>query len=172
MSILASSDFKNGRYRVALNPEQSIGFQEAIDYVEKYYLKRLFGIDLYNLFIADLALPTAGQPTAARFIKVFNAFDYQHTDDCIYSSEGIKEMLKGFVYFYWLRDLNKKVATTGTIKTKSSNSENISSNWAGATSRYNQAVDSFEVIQIWMDCFDSENYPEYKGELVERAYQF
>jgi hypothetical protein len=122
----------------------------------------LFGLDLYALFAADLAAPVVGDPTAPRFVKVYNAFDYQ--DNCnIYSSEGIKEMLKGFTYFYYLRDLNKKVATTGTIITKSANSENISSLWANCTSRFNEAVDTYNTIQIYMECFDSVNYPEYEG---------
>ena len=172
MSILSQNDFVSGRYALSINPNQVATLQIHIDYVENYYLKRLFGIVLYDLFIADLALPVVGEPTSARFIKVFNAFDYQDTNDCIYSSEGIKEMLKGLTYFYYLRDLNNKVATTGTIVTVSANSENVSALWANVTSRYNEGVNTYWVISQYMYDFDSINYPEFTGVGTSIVHQF
>lgn len=172
MSILSpTSDFSTGRYIIPLNPTQTVDLQVQIDYVENYYLKRLFGLELYDLFVIDLALPVAGDPTTPRFIKVFNPFDEQ--DNCsIYSSEGIKEMLKGLTYFYYLRDLNKKVTTSGTAITNSANSENISSLWANCTSRYNEAVDTYCAIQYYMCSVDSANYPEYEGVSIKKVNQF
>jgi len=172
MSILNITDFNSGRYKIPLNPEQNTDLQIQIDYVENYYLKRLFGIDLYNLFIADLALPVVGEPTDPRFVKVFDSFDYQYTNDCIYTSEGIKEMLKGLTYFYYLRDLNKIVTTVGTTIAKSANSENVSALWANVTSRYNESVDTFNVIQLYMNNFNSVDYPEFEGNGICKVNQF
>ncbi len=172
MSILKTTDFDSGRYKLSINPNQETDLQIHIDYVENYYLKRMFGIELYDLFILDLLAPVVGEPTDPRFIKVFNAFDYQDDNDCIYSSEGIKEMLKGLTYFYYLRDLNNKVATTGTIETVSANSENVSALWANVTSRYNEAVETYRVIGCYMFDFDSVTYPEYKGVGINIVHQF
>lgn len=162
MSILSTSDFEDGRYRIALNPEQDADLQIQIDFVENYYLKRLFGIELYDLFVLDLAAPVVGEPTDPRFVKIFNSFDFQDTDEFIYTSEGIKQMLKGFTYFFYLRDLNDKVGTASTLKTKSANSKNTSA-WFVTVSRYNQAIESYRVMQLFMNDFDSANYPEYRG---------
>ncbi len=172
MSILKLSDFEQGRYKIPLDPEQGPDLQIQIDYVENYYLKRLFGIELYDLFVIDLALPVAGEPTTPRFVKVFNAFDFQDTNDIIYSSEGIKELLKGLTYFYYLRDLNKRVTTVGTTVTKSANSENVTALFANVTSRYNEGIDTLWTIQRYMADFNSADYPEYKGVLVDKVYQF
>lgn len=171
MSIIKLSDFDKGRYRIPRNQNQNDDLQIQIDYVENYYLKRLFGIELYELFIEDLALPTVDEPTAARFVKVYNPFDYQDSDEEIYSSEGIKEMLKGLIYFYYIRDLDKKPTSVGTKQTESDNSKNVSP-ISIAISRYNEAVDTFRAIQLYMDVFDNSQYPEYKGICIEKAHGF
>lgn len=172
MSILKLTDFDQGRYKIPLNPVQGPDLQIQIDYVENYYLKRMFGIELYDLFVIDLAAPTAGDPTDPRFVKVFNPFDFQDTNEIIYSSEGIKEMLKGLTYFYYLRDLNKRTTTVGTTVAKSANSENVDALFANVTSRYNEGIDTLWTIQRYMVDFNSADYPEYKGVLVEKVYQF
>lgn len=169
MSIVKTSDFSVGRYILVTSPDQKDDLQIQIDYVENLYLKRMFGIDLYNLFIADLI---AGVPQTARFIFVFNSFDYQDTNGPIYSSEGIVEMLKGIIYFFYIRDLNAKVAATGTIKTKSANSENVPSSSLSVQSRYNEGISSYWAIQIYMNLLNSEDYPEFEGQIERKANPF
>jgi hypothetical protein len=169
MSIITTDDFGDGRYIIAKSPDQVADLQIYIDYVENYYLKRMFGVDLEALFQADLV---AGVPQTARFIAVFDSFDHQETNSVIYSSEGIKEMLKGLTYFYFLRDLNKKVAATGTVIAKSANSDNISANWVSAQSRYNESVETLRVIQYYMDQIQSADYPEYDGVIVLKTNPF
>jgi hypothetical protein len=171
MSILTTDDFGDGRYTIAKDSDQTADLQIYIDYVENYYLKRMFGVELDALFQADLILGS-GVPTEARFTYIFNAFDYQDTNSMIYSSGGIKELLKGLTYFYYLRDLNKKVAPTGTIITKSANSENISSNWVGVQSRYNESVETLRIIQAYMDYLKPVDYPEYDGVIVLKVNPF
>lgn len=172
MSILTLTDFETGRYAIPLNPIQGPDLQIQIDYVENYYLKRMFGLVLYDLFVLDLAAPTVGEPTDPRFVKVFNPFDFQDTNEIIYSSEGIKEMLKGFTYFYYLRDLNKRVTTVGTTIVKSANSENVSALWENVTSRYNEAVNTYWTIYLYMLDFDSATYPEFEGVEIRKSNQF
>lgn len=172
MSILKLTDFEKGRYKIPLTSSQEDDLQIHIDFVENYYLKRLFGIELYDLFVIDLAAPTAGEPTDARFVKVFNAFDFQDTNDIIFTSGGIKEMMKGLVYFYYLRDLNQRVTTVGTTELTTANSENISALWANVTSRYNEGVNTYRVIQYFMDVFDDVTYPEFNGNDITILHPF
>ena len=51
--ILTIDDFETGETKIALDPEQEIDLDEYIDKVEDEYLPKLFGVDLYNLFVAD-----------------------------------------------------------------------------------------------------------------------
>ena len=161
MSILTIDDFENGRYGIPLNPEQEIDLGLFIDQVELDYLPTLFGKELYDLFIADLALPVAGEPTDARFIKVFNPFIEQ--PDIFVQSKGIKEMLKGFVYYTYVKDQVSRVMTIGIKKTTGENSENVSAIHHDILCRYNDAIATYCAIQWWMDQEDPETYPEFEG---------
>ena len=170
MSIIVAADF-TGRYAIPLNPNQEIDLTNMITYVENEYLPSLFGVTLYDLFIADLA-GAPGVPASARFLTVFNALSYQDSNGPIYKSEGIKEMLKGLTYFHYLRDRGGKPNTTGFSTADSENSTNISALAAGVTSRYNQGIDSYRVIQDYMSNEDSATYPEFEGINQEYTYPF
>ena len=98
MAILQVSDFASGRYKIPVKTNQDAGLTEKIDFVENTYLPRLFGVELYDLFIADLSVGTPQVPSDPRFLQVFDPFKDQ-TDDCLTQSEGMKVMLQGFVYY-------------------------------------------------------------------------
>jgi len=165
MAILTIDDFENGRYSIPVNPTQETDLMDKIVFVENKYLPRLFGVELYDLFIADLVLPVEGEPTAPRFVKVFNAFNYQQEGHCekLVRSEGIKEMLKGFVYYLYTRDVVSRITTVGIKKTKSENSENITAIKHDITGRFNDSVRTFKAIQFYICDNDEFDYPEFKG---------
>jgi len=171
MSIVTTDDFKSGRYTLSLNPNQKTDLQISIDYVENLYLKRLFGVTLEALFQADLTAG-GGYPTEARFQYVYDAFDYQDSSGPIYSSEGIKEMLKGIIYFHYIRDLNAKAGANGVVKTKSANSENVGADSLSASSRYNEGINSYWSIQAYMDYLNDADYPEYEGQPERKTNPF
>ena len=164
-TILTIDDFENGRYKIPVNPTQEIDLMDKIEYVENTYLPKLFGVELYDLFIADLDLPVAGDPTAPRFVKVFNSFNYQQNGGCkkIVRSEGIKEMLKAFVYYLYTRDEVSRITTVGIKKTDSENSQNISAIKHDITSRINQGVMTYHAIQYYICNNDEFDYPEFDG---------
>lgn len=165
MSILAISDFDNGRYSIPTNQKTQIDLQKTIDFVEAHYLPRLLGVDLYVLFLADLALPVVGAPTSPRFIKIFNAFNYQPTGDCdeITQSKGIKDLLEAFVYYLYTRDITSRITTVGIKQTDSDNSTNFSAIMHDITSRYNDGITTYKAIQFYI-CDSTEfDYPEYRG---------
>lgn len=163
MSILKTSDFENGRYKIPLNPtQQTKDLPEYITDVENEYLVLLFGVELYDLFIIDLGLPVVGDPTDPRFAKVFDPFNEQ-TDTNLIISKGIKEMLKGFVYYLYVRDIITRVTTIGAEMPESVNAETISGIKHDITSRFNEAVDEFKTLQFYMTCVNPDDYPEFAG---------
>ena len=162
MAILTTDDFKNGRYIIPVVGQQKTDLELYIDRIEFEYLPKLFGKDLYDLFLADLLLPTAGEPTDPRFEKVFYPFIAQ-PDATLYESWGIKEMLKGFIYYHFIADDTSRVTTIGIKISIGENSNNVSAIHHDILCRFNDSVATMCSIQWWMSIEDKENYPEYKG---------
>jgi len=159
--ILNINDFEYGRTKIALNPVQEIDLGRYIDSVESEYLPRLFGKELYDLFVADWDSVT-GVPISARFLEVYNSFLFQNTYVLI-QSEGIKEMLKDIVYYLFVRDLVSRVSTVGLELVLGENTQSVSAIQHDITSRYNQGIDTFQTIQYYMSIFNKTDFPEYKG---------
>ncbi len=164
MSIVSSTDF-TGEYSISNTVYSSLSLY--IDKFEKIYLTKLFGAELYSLFIADLTPTSPQTPQTQRFIDVFNFFD---TDDgvSLITSEGIKAMLVQFIYFHFVRDLNYQQTDTGVVRRKSELGELINYKGFNLDQSYNEGVCNFNAIQ-W---FINENiitYPEFNG--VELEYK-
>ena len=161
MAILQVSDFESGRYKIPVKTNQDSGLTEKIDFIENTYLPRMFGVELYDLFIADLA-GTPSVPVSARFLQVFNAFNDQ-TDDILTQSEGIKVMLEGLVYYLYIRDRVTRVTVDGLKVTTGENSNNVTAIGHDITSRYNEAILNYQTIQNYMFNVDPDTYPEFDG---------
>ena len=162
MAILQVTDFQSGRYKIPVKTVQDSGFTSIIDKVENTYLPRLFGVELYDLFIADLSVGTPQVPSDPRFLKVFNAFNDQ-TDDCLTQSEGMKVMLEGLVYYLYIRDRVTRVTVDGVKVTTGENSDNVTAIGHDITSRYNEAILNYQTIQNYMLNVDPDTYPEFEG---------
>lgn len=173
MSILTIDCFKEGRFKIPLSTKgQLIGLPEYLNDVECTYLPRLLGVELYNLFLADLALPAVGEPTDPRFVKIYEKIMYDF-DTCVtIHSKGIKRMLQGFVYYHYVRDNNTVLTNSGAKKTKSANSADVSLFQHDILGRYNEAVDTFKAIQNYICHVEPENYPEFKGQIVDYNHPF
>jgi len=165
MAILTIDDFKHGRCKIPVNPKQEFDLMETISFVENKYLVKLFGVELYDLFIEDLALPVIGEPTDPRFTKIYNAFNYQKSGHCekLVCSEGIKKMLCGFVYYLYTRDIVSRITTVGIKKTDSQNSSNLTAIKHDITGRFNDSVRTFKAIQYYICNNDEFEYPEFNG---------
>lgn len=161
MAILQVTDFANGRYKIPVKTTQDTGLIAMIATVENEYLPKLFGVELYDLFIADLS-GTPSIPGSARFLQVFNAFNDQ-TDDFLTQSEGMKVMLEGLVYYLYVRDRVTRVTTDGVKVTVGENSENVTAVGEDINSQYNDAIHNYKVIQNYMLNVDPDTYPEFAG---------
>ena len=156
--ILQISDFQSGRFKIAFNTYQENSLDDYITKYEKKYLPELFGFDLYALFLADLV---AGVPASPIYQAVFNEFNNQN--DCgICQSEGMKEMMKAFVYFHYERDANVRSTTQGVKQSKGENSVSLDQEASNLATRFNEGVNSYRCIQDYM-CENSTDYPDFKG---------
>ena len=65
-------------------------------------------------------------------------------------SEGIKEMLKGFIYFEYAKDLSNQMTPYGNVKPTAENSEVVSTLFSMMYTRYNEAINSYRSIQRYL----------------------
>lgn len=159
--FVTSTDFI-GFYQIAKPNSHKIGeLQSYIDNVEPNVLRDLLGCDLYTLFIADLV---GGIPQTQRFIDIFNSFCFDDgvNSGCQHRSSGMVTMLKGFVYYNYVRDADYFNTISGNVKNDFTNSSSINSMMYGLDERHNVALSTYEQIQ-WFIFDNSTDYPEYNG---------
>lgn len=160
-----TSDFATGEILISQSNDSEQNLEVYIDTQELEILQELFGKTLYDLFIADLDVNN--EPQTQRFIDVFDPF-YDDSDVvagwCCGSSrsEGIKKMLKRFIYFQFTRDQEFIATSTGTVTSTRDNARTAKGPEYGLTGKYNIAVNSYQAIARKM-ILDSATYPEYKG---------
>jgi len=153
--IIDTADFSTGKFKIP----QSI-FTDLNSYIDRYeerYLAELLGSNLKDAFISDLSSQV---PVSARFININSAFI---TDDgnCLRKSFGIKDMLCGFIFFEYIRDVHLKGSISGQVKSTNEVSEVVGTeNFIDHF--YNESVETYASIQWYIDQNISE-YPEYNG---------
>jgi len=156
------SDFSTGYYKISTNNFTQTELTAYITRVETKYLKELLGIELYNLFVDSIV---SSLPTGV-YLTIYNALEYDNTQGGIYTggilsggmdlsakiiiSEGIKEMLKGFLFFEYNRDQPITNTIAGNVKQSNENSEVVNGWKAGINERYNKAVDNYTAIQAYI----------------------
>lgn len=159
-TITKIEDFK-ARYQVAKDAYSKQTLQTYINELETTYIHELLGVELGDLFLADLDIN--GEPQTGRFITIFEPLAIQ--DDCgkIHSSYGIKDYLLGRIYFDYVRNTNTYNSQIGNKSAIGENSEIAGNLIHDLCQRYNKGIDNAKAIQ-WYCCeHDSETYPEYKG---------
>lgn len=165
--IVTLSDFSTGKFELHRGMYDNSKIQNYIDVYEKRYLIELLGVELYNEFEADLTAG-GGTPTEQRFIDIFNELNFDYAF-CIYQSEGIKEMLVGFIYYEYLADQINQMTPNGNVLPKGENSDRATTLYQTVYSRYNLAVKSYDTIQkhIWLN---RSNYDKFNGKPKGFAY--
>jgi hypothetical protein len=151
--ILNISDFGAGKYELHTGMYTVDKLQDYIDRYEARYLIDLLGATLYAEFIADLV---AGVPQSPKFEVIFNALSVEGPN-CVKHSEGIKDLLKGFIYFEYAKDLINQMTSIGNTVPTGENSEKATTLYTTFYNRYNEAVRSYRVIQYYI-CSNPENY--------------
>lgn len=155
--ILSINDFV-GKYQLSTGMYDQAKLQDYINRYEPRYLKELLGVNLYNDFIADLS---NNYPQSPNFQVIFNPLSEDMGYNFYYfngiyegvnqiDSEGIKEMLKGFVYFEYAKDLVNTMTPFGNVKQVSENSEVANTLFSMMYTRYNEAIRSYISIRNYI----------------------
>lgn len=166
--FLTTADFV-GKYKIAKDCYSKELLEEYIELYEERYLKDLFGCDLYDAFISSLNNDDVPAPQEGRFIKIYEPFCVEDVCDIMYRSDGILEMLKGFIYYEFVLDQKFKNTLIGTVMNEGSFSRQIAAAKTTLENRYNLAVQSYISMQLFM--IDSKsNYPEFNG--VQKRQSF
>jgi hypothetical protein len=155
--ITSISDYK-GKYKLSTGMYDQAKIQDYIDRYEPRYLRELLGVELYNQFESDL---DGGVPQSPNLLKIYNAL-YEDIGSFFYhwkrvyemydqiESEGIKEMLKGFIYFEYAKDLVNEMTPYGNVKPNAENSEVANTLFSMIYTRYNEAIRSYQSIQDYI----------------------
>ena len=108
------------------------------------------------------------------YIKIFDPFHedvdsysglkYYQNQNCLLISEGMVEMLKGFIYYHYVTSENVKHTIMGLTKSINENSSSASYEMIYRTGevRYNEALNTFTDIQYYI-CDNLNDYPDWNG---------
>jgi hypothetical protein len=162
--FVTSSEFNN-KFELSVGMYSDDKIQAYIDRYEESYLVQLLGVELYNLFIADLDVSNV--PQASRFVKIFNPFNEQVAFSLM-MSKGIKDMLMGFIYFEYLKDLITQTTSVGVVKPEEQNSKVITAHTT-IYGKYNESIKTFNAIQDYI-FFNMNTYTEFRGIGKQYAY--
>jgi hypothetical protein len=153
--LIQKTDFV-GKFQINQN-----SYTQLDSYIDKYeqpYLMELLGAELYELFIADLL---NGKPQKAEYLSIYNIIVDQDCGKLMFS-EGMVEMLKGFIYFEFVRDDKYKHTPSGIVVNRSDISREAGFSEFDIYGRYNDAVKNYDVIQWYIQKYKSD-YPEFNG---------
>lgn len=137
-----------GKYELHTGVYDQNKLQDYINKYEKRYLIELFGATLFDDFIADLDVND--EPESPNFIQIFDEFHQNVNLYHLLISEGILEMLKGFIYFEYSKDQMNQQTPFGNVSQLSENSKKVTTLNSMMYTRYNEAVKTFNAIRSFM----------------------
>lgn len=161
--IINISDF-TGKYEIHSGLYDQSKLQDYINIYEKRYLIELFGASLYNEFISDL--DPLNVPQSPNFLTIYNPFEMDTNvviPHQIVISEGIKQMLKGFIYFEYLKDTTNQTTPNGLVIPSNENSTTATTLYSMMYTRYNEAIKTYRAIQWYI----IDNYNAPIGQLID-----
>lgn len=145
--FLTPQDF-TGKYELHTGLYDQPKLQDYINKYEKRYLIELFGATLFDDFILDLDVND--EPESPNFIQIFNDFHQNVNLYHLLISEGILEMLKGFIYFEYSKDQMNQQTPFGNVSQLSENSKKVTTLNSMMYTRYNESVKTFDAIRSFI----------------------
>jgi hypothetical protein len=159
--LIVKSDFV-GKFELAKSINDKID-----SYIAKYeenYLRDLLGSELFTLFKNDVI---DNEPQSEEYLTIFNPINI-NINDVEVRSEGLKDMLLGFIYFDYERDNRYKTSNIGQTKNNPDSGSN-EFDLFHLNSRYNDSIKTYQNIQYYI-CANKSIYPTYKG--LEKSYTY
>lgn len=158
--LLQPSDFV-GKYKIAKDSYTKVELEAYIEKYEDRYLQELMGCDLYDLFKADLTLSIPQIPQTTRFTELMDSLCIQDEYGEIFRSDGLLEMLKGFIFYQYVLDQKFRNTMVGTVVNETAFAREANIAKITIEDRYNLAVESYCAMQVHMT--NATYYPEYNG---------
>lgn len=147
-SIVNITDFV-GFYLIPQGTFDNGELQNYCDMYEQRYLTELLGVELYDLLIADLV---GGLPTDPLYLAWFNPFSYEpdFCYNCLLTSNGVKNMLLGFIYFeyMWSQIVPNNGNGFDVPTNENSTTPTLIASQSQILRRYNDAVVSYNAIKM------------------------
>lgn len=114
-----------------------------IESQEKKYLTRLLGKSAFNELQNNLM--------SKKWQKLINGFDYE-VQNYTFFQKGLKEMLLNFIYYEVYESLFYKPSSSGLLKVKYENAEEIDYNSAlvRIQEQFNQGLKIYNNLNIWL----------------------
>jgi len=131
-------DFQSGLFRIS----QAQVLRPDLDafIAEKYapFVREVIGDPAY------IEIKNESPLIKQKWLDLFDGVDYFNTDvDAMRTHRGLKRVVLGVIYFFWVRDSGVVNTPTGNERNKNGNSE---SNWGGyfARDRYNTVMQELQ----------------------------
>lgn len=143
MALITTSDFID-KWELSTGMYSTNKLTEYINRYQQQYLRQLFGVELYDSFMADLS---SDIPQSPNFKLVF---DPLYVDENLYymiESRGILDMLKGFIYFEYAKDLMNQQTPYGNVQQTAENSVVVNTLQTMMYARYNESITTFQSIR-------------------------
>jgi len=155
--LVISSDFENGRIRISQTSESKEDLDNFIAAYEAMYINHLLGITMATDFINDLVDRV---PQSEKYLEIYNPFT-KEIGDHMFTSLGMKEMIKGFIYVDFIAMQPIQNTPLGNVKNIAEVSEGIDNRIPSAVV-YNQSVKTSDAIQYYIED-NSDTYPDFDG---------
>lgn len=156
MGLLIISDDFTGKWDLAKSNEDKI--DDYIDEYEEMYLTELLGKELFDLLKADVD-GTTRIPNTQIYKNIYNPFT-EEINGFVYTSEGLKKMLLGFIYFQYVRDNRVKQTMNGAVEQTTEVSTASDNSFLYV--RYNKSVTTYKAIQTYI-LDNLSDYPLFYG---------
>jgi len=148
MSFLTPADF-TGKYELHTGMYDVNKLQAYIDKYEGRYFRQLLGVDMYNSLLSDIDQQT-NEPKSPNFQFIFSPFAEDVNLFSILDSDGMLDMLKGFIYFEYAKDLLNQMTPYGNVRQKAENSTAILALQSQMYNRYNESVRTLRAIRDYI----------------------
>lgn len=157
------TDFK-GKWEIH---QGMYSYEKINGYINRYtpiYMTQLLGAELYKRYIADASVSPCFKKINDPFVEelpmYFNdAFGYNNG---LLISDGLKDMMTGFIYFEFMKDEFNQSTIYGEVRQNSEVSNKTNSLTTLIYNRYNEAVRTYNAIQQYI----ITHLDEYGGEIV------
>jgi hypothetical protein len=161
--IVTTNDF-TGQWEIAKAFTGATKLSDRINDIEPKIMVELFGAEMYDEYTTAIGL---AEPLE-KWTKLRDAFHFDGYTKA-YVSQGIKTMLKCFVYASYNEKGNSVPTTNGNINLKSEGGSKVVDNYETLYGVYNQGIKTFQAIQEYIK-ENSEDYPNYKGKNKQTSW--